>query len=104
MQSAGSGSRHGTLARVPVLFWRGRVLRHQAYRFELRPDGAQVRLSRRSCGSRRFVFNRALALQKERRAAGEKHLSYADLCKHLTAWKADPATVWLKEVHSQVLQ
>jgi len=80
------------------------VLRVQSYRFELRPDGAQVRLSRRSCGARRYVFNRALALQKERREKGEKHLSYADLCKHLTAWKADPGTAWLKEVHSQVLQ
>ena len=39
---------------------------------------------RRSCGSRRFVFNKGLALQKERHAAGLKHLSYADLCKHLT--------------------
>lgn len=59
---------------------------------------------RRSCGARRYVFNRALALQKERYAAGDKHLSYADLCKHLTAWKAEPDTSWLKEVHSQVLQ
>ncbi len=59
---------------------------------------------RRSCGSRWFVFNRALALQKARYSNGEKRLSYADLCKHLTAWKAEAATVWLKEVHSQVLQ
>jgi len=50
------------------------------------------------------VFNKGLALQKERHAAGLKHLSYADLCKHLTAWKADPATTWLMETHSQVLQ
>jgi putative transposase len=61
------------------------VLRVQAYRFVLRPDGAQERLMRRSCGARRYVFNKALALQKERYAAGGKHLSYADLCKHLTA-------------------
>lgn len=59
---------------------------------------------RRSCGARRYVYKRALALQMERRAAGAKHLSYADLCKHLTAWKADPATAWLREVHSQVLR
>jgi putative transposase len=80
------------------------VLRVQAYRFVLRPDGAQERLMRRSCGAHRHALNKALALQKERYAAGGKHLSYADLCKHLTAWKADPATAWLKEVHSQVLQ
>lgn len=58
----------------------------------------------RSCGCRRYVFNRALALQKARHAAGEKHLSYADLCRQLTAWKAETGTAWLKEVHSQVLQ
>lgn len=55
---------------------------------------------RRPCGVRRYVFNRVLALQKDRRAAGERHLSYADLCKHLTAWKADPAAAWLMEVNS----
>ena len=80
------------------------MLRVQAYRFELRTDGAQERFSRRSCGSRRFVFNKAPALQRARHAAGEKHLTYASLCKLLTAWKAEPATAWLREVHSQVLQ
>lgn len=79
--------------------------RLQAYLFELIPPaGADERLMRRFCGSRRFVFNKGLALQKERHAAGLKHLSYAGLCKHLTAWKADPATTWLMEVDSQVLQ
>lgn len=79
--------------------------RIQSYLFELmNPTGANERLIRRSCGSRRFVFNRGLALQRERHAAGLKHLSYADLCKHLTAWKADPAMTWLMETHSQVLQ
>jgi putative transposase len=79
--------------------------RLQAYTFELmNPPGAQERAMRRSCGSRRFVFNKGLALQRERHAAGLKHLSYADLCKHLTAWKADPAMPWLMEADSQVLQ
>jgi putative transposase len=80
------------------------VKRVQAYRFELRPDGAQERLMRRSCGCRRAVFNKGLALQIARRAAGERHLSYQDLCKHLTAWKAETDTAWLKEAYSQVLQ
>jgi putative transposase len=79
--------------------------RLQAYTFELlNPTGAHERAMRRSCGSRRFVFNKGLALQKERHAAGLKHLSYADLCKHLTAWKADPPTTWLREADAQVLQ
>ncbi|MCG5511062.1 helix-turn-helix domain-containing protein [Ectothiorhodospira lacustris] len=38
----------------------------QAFKFELRPDGQQERQMRRFAGSCRFVFNKALALQKER--------------------------------------
>ncbi|WP_077298125.1 helix-turn-helix domain-containing protein [Aquaspirillum sp. LM1] len=40
--------------------------RLQAYKYELRPDGQQERQMRRFAGSCRFVFNKALALQKER--------------------------------------
>ena len=81
------------------------MLRIRSYLFELMsPRGTNERQMRRFCGSRRFVFNKGLALQKERHAAGLKHLSYVELCKHLTAWKADPAMTWLMETHSQVLQ
>jgi putative transposase len=38
------------------------------------------------------------------RGTGEKHLSYAHLCKVLLEWKADPKTDWLRETHSQILQ
>lgn len=80
------------------------MLRLQAYKFELTPDGDQVRAMRRAGGSCRFVFNKALALQQERHAAGEKRLSDAELCKRLTEWKEDPATVWLCDTPSQALQ
>lgn len=59
---------------------------------------------RRFSGSCRFVFNKALALQKERYEQGEKGLSYGGLCKHLTAWKAESDTAWLNETPSQTLQ
>ena len=78
--------------------------RLQAYKYELRPDGQQERQMRRFAGSCRFVFNKALALQKERYEQGEKKLGYAGLCKALTEWKAQPETLWLKETHSQPLQ
>jgi putative transposase len=42
---------------------------------------------RRFAGSCRFVFNKALALQKERYEHGEKKLGYAGLCKLLTEWR-----------------
>ena len=78
--------------------------RLQAFKYELRPDGQQQRLMRRFAGSCRFVFNKALALQKERYEQGEKKLSYAGLCKELTQWKLDSATEWLAETPSQALQ
>ena len=78
--------------------------RIQAYKYELMPNGEQQRLMRRFAGSCRFVFNKALALQKERYEQGEKKLGYAGLCKALTEWKAQPETLWLKETHSQPLQ
>src|SRR5690606_20902658 len=59
---------------------------------------------RRYCGSCRYVFNRALALQKARYEAGEKKLSYAALCRELTAWKAQAETRWLQVTPSQSLQ
>ncbi|MDE2255242.1 MAG: helix-turn-helix domain-containing protein, partial [Betaproteobacteria bacterium] len=59
--------------------------RLQAFKFELRPNGQQQRQMRRFAGSCRFVFNKALALQKARFEHGEKKLGYAGLCKELTA-------------------
>jgi putative transposase len=78
--------------------------RLQAYKFELKPNGQQQCLMRRFAGSCRFVFNKALALQKERHEQGEKKLGYAALCKRLTEWKAQPETPWLSDTPSQALQ
>ena len=61
--------------------------RLQAFKFELRPDGEQVRQMRQFAGACRFVFNQALRLQKNLYANGQKKLSYAGLCKQLTAWR-----------------
>lgn len=80
------------------------MLRLQAFRYELRPNGGQERDLRRFAGSRRFVFNKALALQKERRERGEKKLGYAALCKELTAWRNGEETPWLKDAPVHPLQ
>ena len=69
--------------------------RLQAYKFELQPNGEQVRAMRRFAGSCRFVFNKALALQKALYERGEKKLGYAGLCKMLTEWRNSPETAWL---------
>ncbi|WP_434782476.1 RNA-guided endonuclease InsQ/TnpB family protein [Ferrovum myxofaciens] len=78
--------------------------RLQAFKYELQPNGEQARSMRRFAGSCRFVFNKALAMQKAIYEGGEKKLGYAGLCKELTTWKTQPETAWLKETHSQVLQ
>ena len=78
--------------------------RRQAFKYELRPNGAQVRQLRKFAGSCRYVFNRALALQQERHAQGEKHLTYATLCRELTTWRHAEDTSWLSEAPSQALQ
>ena len=59
---------------------------------------------RRFAGSCRFVFNKALALQKERYEQGEKKLGYAGLCKELTAWRNSTETAWLADAPVHPLQ
>jgi putative transposase len=76
--------------------------RRQAFKFELKLLISHVRKLYCIAGSCRFVFNKALALQKERYERGEKKLTYAALCKELTAWRND--IVWLENSPSQALQ
>jgi putative transposase len=78
--------------------------RLQAFKFELRPTGEQQRQMRRFAGSCRFVFNKALALQKERHEQGEKKLGYAGLCKLLTEWRNSADTAWLADAPVHPLQ
>ena len=59
---------------------------------------------RRFAGSCRFVFNKALALQKERYERGEKRLGYAGLCKELAAWRNGVETPWLSDAPIHPLQ
>jgi putative transposase len=80
------------------------MLRLQAFKFELMPNGQQARDMRRFVGSCRFVFNKALALQKANYEAGGKFIGYTDLCKRLTEWRSDAQTVWLKDAPVHPLQ
>lgn len=78
--------------------------RLQAFKYELMPTGEQQRDMRRFAGSCRFVFNKALALQKERHEQGEKKLGYAGLCKLPTEWRNGTETPWLKDAPTHPLQ
>ena len=57
---------------------------------------------RRFTGSCRFVFNKALAMQKANHDAGNKYIRYEELANMLPAWKSE--FPWLKEAPSQSLQ
>lgn len=59
---------------------------------------------RRFAGSCRFVFNKALTLQKERHEQGEKKLGYAGLCKQLTEWRNSDGMPWLADAPVHPLQ
>ena len=76
----------------------------QAFKYELMPDGQQQRQMRRFSGSCRFVFNQALALQKDNFEAGGKFIRYETMAKELTAWRNDGETQWLKEAPIHPLQ
>ena len=75
----------------------------KAYKFELMPNGAQIRKMKQFCGCSRFVFNRALAYQNEQYEADKSFkFSYNKIANLLPEWKRE--LTWLKDCHSQVLQ
>ena len=76
----------------------------QAFRFELRPDGQQERQMRRFAGACRFVYNKALALQKANYEAVGTFIGYVAMAKHLTEWRNSSETPWLKEAPVHPLQ
>jgi putative transposase len=58
----------------------------------------------RFAGTCRFVFNKALALQKANYEAGGKFTGYGAMAKQLTAWRNGSETPWLKEAPVHPLQ
>jgi len=78
--------------------------RLQAFKFELMPTGDQQRSMRRFAGACRFVFNKALAVQKANHDAGGKYISYVAMAKQLTAWRNGTETPWLKDAPVHPLQ
>ena len=79
------------------------MLIRKAFKFEIMPNGEQLRKMKQFCGCSRFVFNRALAWQKERYEQDNNHkFSYTQIANLLPHWKKE--LTWLKDCHSQVLQ
>jgi len=72
------------------------------FKFELQPNGEQLRNLRQFAGSCRFVYNKGLALNLERYEKKEQRLGYAGLCALLPNWKMEHE--FLSEVPAQALQ
>jgi len=74
----------------------------RAYKFQLKTTGRQNDQLNRFAGCRRFVWNKALSIQKARLDQKEKVLTYGQMAAELVKWKKELS--FLKEVHSQPLQ
>lgn len=59
---------------------------------------------RRFSGACRFVYNKALAMQKENHEMGKKFIGYIAMAKQLTGWRNDTKTSWLKYAPCHPLQ
>jgi putative transposase len=79
-----------------------RAKRACKYRFYPTPE--QADLLNRTFGSVRYVYNRALAERSRAWTQEQKRVTFADTCRMLTAWKAEPETAWLYEVSNVALQ
>ncbi len=78
------------------------MLRKQGYKFEAQPNGEQLRNLRRFAGACRFVYNKALALNKEQYEKTKRRLGYTGTSALLPRWKTEFA--WLSDVPAQALQ
>ncbi|WP_432109044.1 RNA-guided endonuclease InsQ/TnpB family protein [Streptomyces sp. AA1529] len=74
------------------------------YGFRLYPNGPQRSALARAFGCARVVFNDALRVREDARAAGLPFVTSGELSKRLTASKGTPGRAWLGEVSSVVLQ
>lgn len=76
----------------------------KGYKFRLKTKPEHEGLFRLFCGHSRFVWNKALALQKARLEGRVPLLSYQDLAGLLKLWKRSEEYGFLREAHSQVEQ
>jgi len=73
----------------------------KAYKYRLKTNMCTEQMLSQFAGSCRFVWNKALALQKDRLDRKESCLSYNELSALLLRWKGDPETSFLRAAHSK---
>jgi putative transposase len=81
------------------------LIKRRGYKFKFKNLDCQSQSKiRQFAGCRRFVYNKALELQKKRLDNNEKLLSYPKLCKLLVQWKQSKSISWLKKAPDRILQ
>ena len=76
----------------------------RAYKYRFYPSPEQADLLNRTFGCVRYVYNRALAERSRAWTQEQRRVTFADTCRMLTTWKAEPETAWLYEVSNVALQ
>jgi putative transposase len=76
----------------------------RAYKYRFYPSPEQAELLHRTFGCVRYVYNRALAERSRAWTQDQRRVTFAETCRMLTAWKAEPDTAWLYEVSNVALQ
>jgi len=80
------------------------MIRRQAFKFRLKTNSTMGAKLASIAGSNRYVWNWALANQKERLENKLYTENYATLCKNLCILKSKEEAVWLNDCPSQSLQ
>ncbi len=76
----------------------------KTFRYRLRPDKVQRQLFLQFAGACRWVYNRGLAQRKDLWEQEKKRVTIFDQNKELSLLKKREETLWLGDIHSQVLQ
>lgn len=76
----------------------------RAYKYRLYPTLEQETILAQLFGSKRWIYNHFLGVQKELWASEKKHLSHFDMNYQIVDLKKQPETEWLKKADSIALQ
>jgi len=80
-----------------------RIINH-GINLRLKVNRQQEQLLKQHVGASRWIFNNALAAQKEYYNSDQKFMNYTELANQLPDLKRDQEYSWLKEIDSTCLQ
>jgi len=76
----------------------------KSYKYRIYPNDCQKHLLLNNFGACRFIFNRALALKKQRYEQYKDNLGVYEIAKMITFWKKTDELKWLKLANLSSLQ